>query len=143
MLDVELKSIMASSLWLFPGQVVLQIRERVGQRVGRRRHAAHRRVLACLVVRDHCLGVASDDGVDHLQRLGFGVVAQRLGEADLARCLAEGLEALLHRGQFDIRRIDHGDLLAVDATFLDPQPVAVQRVKRVLAALRAEHPVDG
>jgi hypothetical protein len=46
------------------------------------------------VVRDHRVRVAGDDGVDHPQRLGFGVVAQRLGEADLARCLAEGLEAL-------------------------------------------------
>ena len=75
--------------------------------------------------------------------LGFGVIAQRLGEADLARCLAEGLEAMTHCGQFDIRRINHGDLRLVDATFLGPLPVAVQRVKCVLAATGTEHPVDG
>jgi len=62
---------------------------------------------------------------------------------DLACRLAEGLEALSHRGQLDIRGIDHGDPLDVAATILGAQPVAVHRVERGLAALRAKHPVDG
>jgi hypothetical protein len=86
------------------------------------------------VVRDHRLGVAGDDGVDHAQRLRFGVVAERLGEADLARRLAEGLEAL----RIAANSISDGSIMATSlisiAAILGAQPVAVQCVKRVLAA---------
>jgi hypothetical protein len=146
MLDEELKSIMASSPSVLPKADRPPDRERIGgircQRIGRGRQAPHGRELGGLVVRDHRVRPAGDDGVDHPQRLGFGVVPQRLGEADLARRLAEGLEALAHGGQFDFRRIDHGDLRPVDATVLGALPVAVQRVECVLAAARAEHPVE-
>ncbi|QLQ00109.1 MAG: hypothetical protein HZY78_07830 [Burkholderiaceae bacterium] len=94
------------------------------------------------MVLDHRFRVASDDGIDDGERLGFRVVAQGLAEADLVRRLAEGLEAFAHRGQFDIRGIDHGDLPDADAAFLRARPVAVEHVKGVLAAARAEHPVD-
>ena len=94
------------------------------------------------MVHDHRIGVAGHDGIDHAQRLGFGVVAERLGEPDRACCLAERFEATVHGGQLDIRRIDHDDLPDVLAAILDAQPVAIQCVKRVLAAPGAEHPVD-
>ena len=102
----------------------------------------HGRELGGLVVCDHRIRPAGDDGFDHPQGFCLRVVAQRLGKADRTRRFTKRFEALPHGGQFDIRRIDHGDLRLVDATFLGPMPVAVHRVKRVLAALRAEHPVD-
>ena len=95
------------------------------------------------MVHDHRIGVAGYDGIDHAQRLRFGVVAERLGESDRACCLAERFETTAHGSQLDIRRIDHDDLPDVLAAILDAQPVAIQCVKRVLAAPGAEHPVDG
>ena len=92
---------------------------------------------------DHCLGVAGYDGVDNPQRFGFRVIPERLRETDFASGLTEGLQALFHRGDLDVRGIDHHDLPALARIVLGFEPVAVHRVKDVLAALRAEHPVDG
>lgn len=58
---VELKSIMARS----PRQVIFQVRESVG--LGRRQ-AANRWITGGLVMLDHRLRVAGDDGINHAQR---------------------------------------------------------------------------
>ena len=81
----------------------------------------------------HLSHIGGDDGVDHRQRLSFGISPQGLVEPDGIGSIAKGFEAHPHGSVFERRDVNHGRLrwnILVQCV----RPIAVAIVKRVLTA---------
>ena len=101
------------------------------------------RLHACLVVLHHRFGVGRHNRSNNGKRLSLGVEPKWFFKTDLAGRLTKEPQACPHGTLFHGRRVNHRRLLIGQQPMMAPHAATIKRVKRILAAARAEHPIPG
>jgi hypothetical protein len=86
------------------------------------------------MVFDHGLGVPGNNRFDDRKGLGFRVLPKGFLKPNLSGCLTKKPKTTVHGVLFNRTRINHDHLRARRQSTLEAHPIAIKRMKRVLAA---------